>query len=131
MVVIKSYLGSQDLPPQHQSARDPARPVLVENAKDRHTHIPLEDYSAFVAIFQKTLDIYGGIDNLILAFTPAVVSREPGYIPGTDHAAVDDVLGPLIKAVKLGYYHWRRDQRPRPTRRLVILAAEGWWLLLL
>jgi len=86
----------------------------------------LDAYSDFVNVFQGAINSLGGIDNLILAFTPPAISHDSDYIPGTDHTAIDDVMMPLMKCVKLGFYHWRRDQRVGATKkRLVILVQEG------
>jgi len=78
----------------------------------------------FVSVFQKAINVGGGIDNLILNFTPPPTAHGPDYIPGTDQSATDNVLKPLMKAVKIAFYHWRRDER-KTKKRLVILVAEG------
>jgi hypothetical protein len=84
----------------------------------------LHDHESFTAIFDSALATHKRIDNLVLVFTPPEVAHPEGYIPGTDHAAVDDVILPLMKAVKIGFYHFRRAASPVKPK-MTIYAARG------
>lgn len=57
-------------------------------------------------------------------FTPPEVTRSEVYIPGAEQSAVDDVVLPLMKALKIGFYHFRRGASPGKPK-MTIFAARG------
>ncbi|ORY29965.1 hypothetical protein BCR39DRAFT_156562 [Naematelia encephala] len=87
-------------------------------------------YDSFVDLFHDAITTHGHIDDIILAFPPSHVLLSVNvavYNSGKDiegYTGFQEVLWPVIKAVKVALYHWRRDFRVGIIKRLGIVSYE-------
>jgi len=100
---------------------DPARC----NAHSSYMPLGLHDHDSFTSTFDFALATHGRIDNVILVFTPPKVTHPEGYIPGTDQSSIDDVILPLMKALKIAFYHFRRATASPVRPKMTVFAAKG------
>lgn len=92
------------------SGPDPSH-VQLTRARP-YTIIHLEDtYESLLEAFELTIQTFGHIDHVVLCFSD-----------------MDYSLRPLVQAVKIGMYHFRRDLRGKEVkrwRRMTFLSHSG------